>query len=135
VAIAASPAAGASLKTSPTLRGAGPSPSRPSGTPRTVPRSGAAADRRDGRTEDLSRLYAEARYDRVLALCSSGPVSADHAPTCFLAACHVGDQAAARRLLAAAPVARRDPLIAGCKQLGVDLEHADCEADPMSCQH
>jgi len=70
-----------------------------------------------------------------VALCGFGPISADRTPLCFLAACHVGDEAAARRLLAAVPAARREQLTTNCKQLGVDVKKPDCDADPMACQH
>jgi hypothetical protein len=70
----------------------------------------------------------------VLAQCA-GPVSAEHAPLCFLSACHAGNEAAARRLITAVPAGRRDPLTSSCKQLGVDIQKPDCEADPMACQH
>jgi hypothetical protein len=56
------------------------------------------------------------------------------APACFLAACHVGDEAAARRLVTAVPAPQRDRLVTNCKQFGVDIRRADCEADPMACQ-
>ncbi|HMG53890.1 MAG TPA: serine/threonine-protein kinase [Kofleriaceae bacterium] len=104
---------------------------------RTVPRGSAAlhgADRREP-AEDISRLYGDGHYDRVLARCSDAPVSAEHTPLCFLAACHLGDDAAARRLVGTVPAARRDQLTTNCKQLGVDLKKAECEADPMACQH
>jgi hypothetical protein len=32
-------------------------------------------------------------------------------------------------------VERRERLVTNCKQFGVDLQRAGCEADPMSCQH
>jgi len=62
---------------------------------------------------------------------------------CFIAACHAGNDAKARRLITAVPAGRRDQLITNCKQLGVDVTARpkpdkpveDCEADPMACQH
>ena len=92
---------------------------------------------------EIGRAFAEAHYDKVVALCSSGPVSAEHAPMCFIAACHAGNDAKARRLITAVPAGRRDQLITNCKQLGVDVTARpkpdkpveDCEADPMACQH
>ena len=93
--------------------------------------------------DDIARAFAAHKFDQVVAQCSGGPVSAEHAPLCFIAACHVGDEPRARRLISAVPVARRDPLIASCQQLGVDVAAKqtvarpvdDCEADPMACQH
>jgi len=93
--------------------------------------------------DEIGRLFAEAHYDEVVVRCSSGPVSAEHAPICFIAACHAGNEARARRLIAAVPAGRRDQLITNCKQLGVDVTARpkpdkavdDCEADPMACQH
>ncbi|HSR99737.1 MAG TPA: protein kinase [Kofleriaceae bacterium] len=125
--------------------------SRPPRTPKaTAPRtappaaatappatSAAALSKRD-RDDALGRSYAAELYDKVLEQCGAGPVNADHAPLCFLAACHLGNAAKASKLLAAVPGNRRDQLITNCKQLGVDLKKAetvDCEADPMACQH
>ena len=93
--------------------------------------------------DEIGRLFAESHYDKVIALCSSGPVSAEHAPMCFIAACHAGNDAKARRFIAAVPAGRRDQLIMNCKQLGIDVVARpkpdkpvdDCEADPMACQH
>ncbi len=93
--------------------------------------------------DEIGRFFAEAHYDKVVTLCSSGPVSAEHAPMCFIAACHAGNEAKARRLITAVPAGRRDQLITNCKQLGVDVTARpkpdkpvdDCEADPMACQH
>jgi hypothetical protein len=104
----------------------------PRSTAPTAP--GHATVKREPPPDDLARLYAAEHYDRVIAQCG-GPVSADHAPLCFLAACHLRDEVAARRLITAVPAARRDPLAVSCKQLGVDIKKADCEADPMACQH
>jgi hypothetical protein len=70
----------------------------------------------------------------VVAQCGVGPIAAERAALCFLAACHVGDETAARRLIAVVPAARRDQLTTNCKQFGVDIKKADCEADPMACQ-
>jgi serine/threonine protein kinase len=119
--------------------GVHPAPVGKPGT-RAPPRSAAptapghATVKREPPPDDLARLYAAEHYDRVITQCG-GPVSADHAPLCFLAACHLHDEAAARRLITAVPAARRDPLAVNCKQLGVDIKKADCEADPMACQH
>jgi hypothetical protein len=63
---------------------------------------------------------------------------------CFLAACHAGNEAKAKKLITAVPVGQREQLTASCKQLGVDITARkkpidkpadDCEADPMACQH
>jgi serine/threonine protein kinase len=104
-----------------------------------------------GSNDEISRAFAEAHYDKVVALCGAGPVSAEHAPICFIAACHAGDEPSARRLITAVPVGRREQLTTNCKQLGVDITMAkkpdrtpaqpvtrpasECEADPMACQH
>lgn len=103
--------------------------------------------------DEIERLFAETRYDKVVTLCSAGPVSAEHARSCLLAACHTGNGAKARQLLTAVPAGRRDQLIVHCKQLGIDITAIarkkpdkpagkpadkpveDCEADPMACQH
>jgi len=95
--------------------------------------------------DEITRAFAAQKFDQVVVQCSGGPVSAEHAPLCFIAACHVGDEARARRLISAVPVARRAPLVASCQELGVDVAVAgkkpvakpvdDCEADPMACQH
>jgi serine/threonine protein kinase len=95
--------------------------------------------RRD-REDEISRFYAAELYDKVVEQCGVGPVNAEHAPLCFLAACHVGNEARARKLIAAVPASRRDQLTVNCKQLGVDIKKpekaaVDCEADPMACQH
>ncbi|HEU4726774.1 MAG TPA: hypothetical protein VFT22_02765, partial [Kofleriaceae bacterium] len=89
--------------------------------------------------DDIVRLYAAEQYDKVVEQCSGGPVSAEHAPMCFLAACHDGNEAKARKLIAAVPVARRDALTTNCKQLGVDITAPrkpaeDCDVDPLGCQ-
>ena len=93
-----------------------------------------APARRDAPPEDIPRLYAARHYDKVLAACV-GPIAAEHAPMCFLAACQQHNEAAARRLSTAVPAARRAQAIADCAKLGVDLARVDCEADPMACQH
>jgi hypothetical protein len=143
------PAAGAAAAADPAIAAASGSaaPARPGSPPST--RAGTAAgstkpgsSRTVSRTassaahaaRDIPRLYADARYDKVLAQCG-GTLAVELAATCFLAACHLGDESSARRLLAAAPAARRDALVAGCKQSGLDLRKLDCEADPMACQH
>jgi len=114
-------------------------------------------DKRDLQGDEIGRLFAAEHYDKVVPLCSAGPVSAEHARFCFLAACHTGNGAKARQLLTAVPASRRDQLILNCKQLGVDITATarkkpdkpadkptdkpadkpveDCEADPMACQH
>jgi hypothetical protein len=123
-------------------------PQRPSRTSkasapsRTAPLAAAAPGlvpaKRD-RDDEISRLYAAELYDKVVEQCGVGPVNAEHAPLCFLAACHVGNEAKARKLIAAVPASRRDQLTTNCKQLGVDIKKpekaVDCEADPMACQH
>jgi hypothetical protein len=89
---------------------------------------------RELQTDDIPRLYAAGHYDKVIAQCA-GPVSAEHAPVCFLAACQTRNEAAARRFITAVPATRRDQLTTSCKQIGVDILQPDCEADPMACQH
>jgi serine/threonine protein kinase len=97
----------------------------------------------DPQSDDIARVYAAGQYEKVVELCSAGPVTADHAPLCFIAACHAGNEAKARKLIVAVPAARRDQLITNCKQLGLDITAhkktdkpaEDCEADPMACQH
>jgi hypothetical protein len=92
---------------------------------------------------EIPRSFAEGRYDKVVALCGTGPVSAEHAPVCFMAACHVRSEARARRWILAVPAGGREQLTTNCKQLGLDItvrkkpdeRAADCEADPMACQH
>jgi eukaryotic-like serine/threonine-protein kinase len=129
-------------------------PRRPGGTAAiAAPRSGEATTKTPApgrpreagapQDEEIGRLFAESHYDKVVALCSSGPVTAEHAPMCFIAACHAGNDAKARRFIGAVPAGRRDQLIMNCKQLGIDIVARpkpdkpvdDCEADPMSCQH
>jgi NAD(P)H-hydrate repair Nnr-like enzyme with NAD(P)H-hydrate epimerase domain len=105
----------------------------PRGAPGSPPLR--ASDVRDRPADELSRLYNDGHYDQVVALCGKGAIGGDRTPLCFLAACHLGDEAAARRLVAAVPAPRREHLVTNCKQFGVDLQKADCEADPMSCQH
>jgi hypothetical protein len=92
--------------------------------------------------EARARSFAAERDDQVIRQCSGRRVSAAHAPLCILAACRVGNEASARKLLGAAPASRRAELTATCKQLGVDVTTQpaarpadDCEADPMACQH
>jgi hypothetical protein len=85
------------------------------------------------RPEEIPKLYAAGQYDKVVAGCD-GPVAAEQAPLCFLAACHIGDEASARRLISAVAPTRRDQLTTNCKQFGVDVKRVDCEADPMACQ-
>ncbi len=97
----------------------------------------------DPQDDDIARVYAAGQYDKAVELCSAGPVTADHAPLCFIAACHAENEAKARKLIVAVPAARRDQLITNCKQLGLDITAhkktdkpaEDCEADPMACQH
>jgi serine/threonine protein kinase len=101
-----------------------------------------AAGKRDPEDDAIARLYAAEQYDNVVEQCSAGPVTAEHAPLCFLAACHAGNEARARKLFAAVPAARRDVLTTNCKQLGVDLtaqrkpdpSAEQCAADPTACQ-
>jgi hypothetical protein len=93
--------------------------------------------------DEIGRSFAEAHYDKVIALCSGGPVSAEHAPLCFMAASHAGNEAKARKLLTAVPAAQRDHYTTNCKQFGLDITVRkkpdkpvdDCETDPMACQH
>jgi hypothetical protein len=114
-----------------------PAPSAPRGEPARP-----APARREPREDEVTRSFTDARYDRVIALCSTGPVSAERAPFCFLAACHLNDEVTARRLIIAVPAASRDALSGHCKDLGVDITAkkqatpaVDCDADPMACQH
>lgn len=82
--------------------------------------------------DEIMRASSDGRHDKVVALCGAGPVSAEHAPVCFLSACRIGDELRARKLITAVPAASRERLIASCQQLGLDIT---CEADPMACQH
>jgi hypothetical protein len=111
-------------------------PGRSSG-PRTVLRGTHSLDKHEPspHIDDVPQLYAAGAYDKVVAACTGASPSGERAPMCFLAACHVGDAATARRLLAAVAAARREQLALNCRQLGVEVELVDCEADPMSCQH
>jgi hypothetical protein len=123
----------------------GSKPIRASAPPRTAPPTAppaAASAPEPGKREhsdEISRSYAAGLYDKVVEQCGAGPVSAEHAPMCFLAACHAGNEARARKWIAAVPAARREQLTTNCKQLGVDIRKSDkavdCEADPMACQH
>jgi hypothetical protein len=99
----------------------------------------AAATRPASRDDEIMRLFAEERHDQVVVVCSAGPVSAERAPVCFMAACRIRDEARARKLITAVPAASRDALIAQCQGLGVDVKKStrpavDCEADPMACR-
>jgi serine/threonine protein kinase len=111
-------------------------PGRSSG-PRTVWRGAHSSDRHEPSPpiDDVPQLYASGAYDKVVAACTGMSASGDRTPMCFLAACHTGDAVAAHRLLAAVPAARREQLAVNCRQLGVEVDLVDCEADPMSCQH
>jgi hypothetical protein len=134
-------AAGATAKSPGAARGI-----RTPAPPRIQPAPAAVVTGREP-SDEIARAFAAAKYDKVVAQCSGRPVTAEHAPPCVLAACHVGNEAAARKLIVAAPAARRERLIASCKDLGVDLGVGpgadkalakpldDCEADPMACQH
>jgi hypothetical protein len=101
----------------------------------------AAAARTAGKSVDeVARASSEGHYDKVAALCGAGPISAERAPLCFVAACHLGDEPGARKLLAQIPAASRDRVTTACQKLGVDVAKpvkpaVDCEADPMACQH
>jgi serine/threonine protein kinase len=128
-------------------------PARPSVRPPPSPRTAeppitiSAAEHPSGKREssddEIGRSYKAGQYEQVVALCSAGPVSAEHAPMCFLAACHAGNEAKARKLITAVSPARRDQLTSNCQQLGVDIggrkkpdkPASDCETDPMACQH
>jgi serine/threonine protein kinase len=127
-------------------------PGEPSGVPRRtepMPRVATQAPARSlekpeaQAPDEIGRAFSEAHYDKVILLCSAGPVNAEHAPMCFMAACYAGNEARARKLITAVPAVRRDLLITNCKQFGVDItvhKTADkpaeaCEADPMACQH
>ncbi len=119
-------------------------PARAGATKLSAPPMAIAAGRtagvRESLDDEITRAYRATLYDKVLDQCGRGPVSAEHAPWCFLAACHVGNEAKARKLITAVPGTRRDQLVANCRQLGVDVKKPDkppedCEADPMACQH
>jgi serine/threonine protein kinase len=99
---------------------------------------------REPKDDEIARSYAAALYDKVVTLCGAGPVNAEHAPKCFLAACRTRNDTKAKKLITAVPVSQREQLTANCKQLGVDITVRkkpidkpadDCEADPMACQH
>jgi len=97
--------------------------------------------RRESPDDEITRAFTDARYDRVVALCSAGPISGERAPFCFMAACHLKDEAKARKLIAAVPAASRERFIGTCQQLGIDVSvrtsnrpAVDCDADPMACQ-
>ena len=126
----------------------GSKPIRASGPPRTaapgVPAAPpvAATALQPGKREhddEITKSYAAGLYDKVVEQCGAGPVSAEHAPMCFLAACHAGNEARARKWISAVPAARREQLTTNCSQLGIDIRKpdkaVDCEADPMACQH
>jgi len=88
---------------------------------------------------ELSRSYAAGLYDKVVEQCGAGPLSAEQAPLCFLAACHARNEARARKWIGAVPSSKREQLVVNCMQLGLDVKKSDkpvdCEADPMACQH
>ena len=131
----------------PSPRNAPPAVAAPSRSAEPAPATlapGSRPGKREPQEDEIVRSYHETHYDKVVTLCSAGPVSAEHAPMCFLAACHVGNDAKARKLITAVPSARRDQLITNCKQLGVDItterkkpdkSAEECETDPMACQH
>jgi hypothetical protein len=108
-------------------------PRVPRGSPGSPPLR--ASDARDRAPDELSRLYEDGHYDLVVAQCGKGAIVIDRVPLCFLAACRVGDEAVARRLVAQVPAPRRERLVTNCKQFGLDIHDEGCEADPMSCQH
>jgi hypothetical protein len=115
-------------------------PTRVGAPPRAAPTTAAAQPPAKGAPDDeLGRWYAAEQYDKVVEQCGAGPLPAEHAPMCFLAACHVRNEAKARKWIAAVPAAKREQLTTNCKQLGVDVKKSDkpvdCEADPMACQH
>jgi hypothetical protein len=119
-------------------------PTRAAAPPRTAstaPPAAAPAQPMTKREHDdeLNRSYAAGLYDKVVEQCGAGPLSAEHAPLCFLAACHAGNEARARKWIAAVPSSKREQLLANCKQVGLDIKKpdkpVDCEADPMACQH
>ena len=135
-----------SSATSPPSRATQPSPpaSAPSrSTESATSAAGHHPGKRESQDDEIARAYAAANYQQVITLCSAGPVNAEHAPMCFLAACHAGNEAKARKLITAVSAVRRDQLITNCQQLGVDISGrkkpdkpaSDCETDPMACQH
>ena len=86
--------------------------------------------------DPIERAFADRSYDKVLAACGAGPVTADHAALCVMAACNLGDEAKARQRLIAVAAASRAALIDQCAQLGVAIavkQPVDCDADPMAC--
>ncbi|HEX3764963.1 MAG TPA: serine/threonine-protein kinase [Kofleriaceae bacterium] len=141
--VVASGAAPAAAESAAPLPGAAPAhASAPPKATRALRGSGAlvvlrATDAHDRPADELSRLYGDGLYEQVVALCGKSAVGAERAPLCFLAACHVRDEAAARRVVAAVPaLLQRDQLVTNCKQFGVDVAKDErCEADPMACQH
>jgi hypothetical protein len=130
----------------PSSRTAQPSasaPARSTEPPITISAAEHPSGKHDSSDDEIGRSYKAGNYEQVVALCSAGPVSAEHAPMCFLAACHAGNEAKARKLITAVSPARRDQLTSNCQQLGVDIggrkkpdkSASDCETDPMACQH
>jgi hypothetical protein len=129
----------------PPLRTAQPATAAPARSPEppiTISAAEHPSGKRESSDDDIGRLYKAGNYEQVVVLCTAGPVSNEHAPMCFLAACHAGNEAKARKLITAVSAARRDQLTSNCQQLGVDIGSrkkpdkpaSECETDPMACQ-
>lgn len=147
-AAATSPRTGPRSSTAPpssrTTQPSASAPARSTEPPITISAAEHPSGKRDSSDDEIGRSYKAGNYEQVVARCSAGgPVSAEHAPLCFLAACHAGNEAKARKFITAVSPARRDQLTSNCQQLGVDIggrkkpdkPASDCEADPMACQH
>src|SRR6185503_16531058 len=63
---------------------------------------------------EIARLYAAGLYDKVVEQCGAGPLSAEQAPLCFLAACHARNEARARKWIVAVPSSKREQLVVNC---------------------
>ena len=134
-------AAAGAVDARPGVRGGAEPPRRgaaPAVRARISPRSAEppAPDRAEPPVDPIARAFAERSYDTVLAACGTGPVTAEHASLCVMAACNLGDEPKARQRLSAVAAAGRAGLIDQCKQLGVELavkKPVDCDADPMAC--
>jgi hypothetical protein len=113
-------------------------PPRPAVSRSARPATALVAPR--GEPEDpIVRAFEDRSFDKVVAACSAGPVTAEHASLCFVAACHLHDEAKARQLLTSVAGASRERLLGTCLQAGLDLAIkkppvVDCDADPMACQ-
>jgi serine/threonine protein kinase len=108
-----------------------------------VPPDAAAAPVRD----ELEIAMTERRYTDVVAACTA-KVTAEHAASCTLAACHMKQETKARQWYARMTGGRRT-VINACRDLNVDLVPRpkpptttprdagvnDCVVNPMACQH